>query len=107
MRIVRPLLASAAAIGGLLLVPGAAGAQTCTYPEQCAAETVVPLSGNRAAGAIPAAAPAATPARADSSGTARRGSLPVTGGDVAGLAVLGAAAVGAGAVVTVAGRRKA
>jgi hypothetical protein len=69
---------------------GVAGAQTCTYPATCeptgnVGDTQASQTSAPPAGTAPAAAKAA--------------SLPVTGGDIVGLTLIGGAAVAAGTML--------
>lgn len=84
---------------GLALSAGTASAQVgCSY--SCGPQTgeVSPESIQAPQGSqVGAPASVATPAAAPASTTP--GSLPFTGGDVAGLAIVGAAAAGAGAIL--------
>jgi LPXTG-motif cell wall-anchored protein len=89
----------AAALAGItvaLLVPaGAAHAEECLYPANCQVKTEVDEQ-------VRADAVTSQPAAAASGGT-----LPVTGGDAVGLAVIGAGAVAVGALLVRRSRRSA
>jgi hypothetical protein len=101
---------------GLALTTGTAAAQVgCVYPQSCTGETTTTTAppstttttvevpgGNVLGENLTADTPAATGAPGSveaSSATAPSGSLPFTGGDVAGLVVIGAVAVGAGTLM--------
>lgn len=85
---------------GLALSAGSASAQVgCSY--SCGPQTgevspesiQAPPQGNQVGATAAVASPAAAPASTSS------GSLPFTGGDVVGLAIVGAAAAGAGTIL--------
>jgi hypothetical protein len=98
-RILR-LAGALAVVGGTLLPVSAAGADVsdCTYG-----------SGDCTPGNTTATAPPNDPPDpkdpGDDSTPSNRGSLPLTGGDAIGLALLGAGAVGAGTVLARVSRR--
>jgi hypothetical protein len=100
-------VALAVSLLGFAAFTGAATAQVagCSFssctPEELAAPTTTTVPAEvLGEEASVAPAPAQAPAQVEAAGaTAPSGSLPFTGGDVAGLAIVGAGAVGAGAVM--------
>ncbi|HZR15603.1 MAG TPA: hypothetical protein VFC33_20385 [Acidimicrobiia bacterium] len=91
---VRRLLVCGLAVVGLVL-SGASVASAATYPNGGTPPTTAQVEARTAV------APATVPSSAPSSG------LPFTGGDVAGLASIGAGAIVLGAFLTRRGRRRA
>jgi LPXTG-motif cell wall-anchored protein len=85
------IMAIALAFASPVAVAGAAGAEGCTYPATC------PPNGDQSGQVDQAEVAAST---ASNSGT-----LPVTGGDVLGMAAIGAGALAAGAVLVRRNRR--
>ena len=84
-------LFAAAGVAAAVMLPGAAHADTCTY----ASTTCGGNQGTQSSGSTQTTAPV-------SNGS----SLPFTGGDVVGLAVIGAGAIAGGAVLARSGRRR-
>lgn len=86
-------------LAGLMMFGSAAGAQTTDDPE---------AGGTSDQGSSDTGSSVATPAPAadTGSGSSGGGNLALTGGDVTGLLVIGAAAAGAGAVLVVGSRRR-
>ena len=101
---------AAGVLMALGLATGVAGAQGAGTDVSGGVSTTVPTTSTTAGDVIPNAELGGSqeaggggstggPAAAQTAQPAPGGSLPITGGDVAGLAVLGAAAVGAGVVL--------
>jgi LPXTG-motif cell wall-anchored protein len=86
------IMAMAFAFASPIAVAGAAGAEGCTYPATCSP------NGDQSGQVDQAQVDAST---ASTGG----GTLPVTGGDVLGMAAIGAGALAAGAVLVRRNRR--
>lgn len=115
MRTTSRLAASAAVLGGALLFAAPATAQTaptpCAYPFINCPTTPAPspsASPGGGGGTVETPAPSSTPLRGGGGGTAvsNRSNLPFTGGEITLLALAGTAALGGGAALVVAGRRR-
>ena len=96
-------IASVAGVAVASFLPmAAAGATDTCQPPYCNPKPPTP-SGGEDGGVLPSEQekPAVTPASSSngSSSEAPTGELPFTGGDVAGLAIIGAGALGLGAVM--------
>lgn len=89
-------LAGSAIFAATLFIGGVAGAQTTVDPE---------AGGNSDQGTSDTGSQVGTPAPA-ASGTTDGGSLALTGGDVTGIALIGAAAAGAGGLLVLGSRRR-
>lgn len=102
MRTSSRLAVSAAVLGGGLLLAAPASAQeVCLYPSDCpiGGVDVVPATGGNPTDI--------TPTYTTGSGSGAPTSLPFTGGEVTLLALTGVAALGGGALLVAAGRKRA
>ena len=104
MSVYRKLAAAGVLVVGLALPLGmsTAGAQQCTADEDyCTPETPNGAEVDAGAEVLPeeVVAPTGAPAQAEVPAEAPSGSLPLTGGDVLGMSVIGAGAIAVGTVL--------
>ena len=98
----RVIIGSSLAVGSLAFIPGVAGAATCVSPATMTEPTCVlaPTIAATADGTLPSSLPyTASPSSNTPAGTVTTSSLPFTGADVEGLAIVGAGAVLAGGLL--------
>lgn len=113
MRIKMAMLLASLGVGVGLLLPSAARADTATCYPSCPTPVIHVTPGGSPPASTPAtrtATPTATPtasvsATATAEPPASDGGLPFTGADIAGLSVVGVAALGAGTLLVRRSRR--